>query len=360
MSDQSAFDVLHPVVQHHIVNTLGWRDLRPLQAEAAGPILRGEDALLLAPTAGGKTEAALFPLLSRAAAHGWSGTAILYVCPLRALLNNLQPRVATYAAWLGFRAAVRHGDTTASARRRIAAEQPTVLMTTPESLEAMLVSRTIDPGLTLSQVRAVVVDEIHAFGGDDRGWHLLAVLERVAHLAGRSLQRVGLSATVGNPGQLLAWLQGSEQGKRPAHVVDPSRDAEETPQLQLDYVGSVANAAKVVATLHRGEKRLVFAESRARVEELAHRLRELDIETYVSHSSVSADERKRSEAAFAEAQDCVIVATSTLELGIDIGDLDRVIQIGAPQLGVVAVATARPYGTPAVGDEKYAAAGNRR
>ena len=92
---------LHPVVQHHVVNTLGWRDLRPLQREAVAPLMAGHDALLLAPTAGGKTEAAALPLLSAMAEQGWSGLSVLYVCPLRALLNNLEPRLAVYASWLG-------------------------------------------------------------------------------------------------------------------------------------------------------------------------------------------------------------------------------------------------------------------
>ena len=168
----------------------------------------------MAPTAGGKTEAALFPLLTRMSDEAWSGTSILYVCPLRALLNNLEPRVASYAAWLGRTAAVRHGDTTPGARRRQLVERPDILLTTPESLEAILVSATIDPRTLLGDVRAVVVDEVHAFAGDDRGWHLLAVLERISHLTGHPLQRVGLSATVGNADELLGWLQGSNRAAK--------------------------------------------------------------------------------------------------------------------------------------------------
>lgn len=100
--------------------------------------------------------------------------------------------------------------------------------------------------------------------------------------------------------------------------------------LSLDYVGSLTNAATVISRLHLGEKRLVFADSRRNVEQLGVRLGELGVETFVSHSSLSATERRRSETAFAEARNCVIVATSTLELGIDVGDLDRVLQVGSP------------------------------
>ncbi|MDV9186674.1 DEAD/DEAH box helicase [Streptomyces sp. SR27] len=332
---------LDPALVHHIVNTLGWRSLRPLQEESVAPVLAGDDAVLLAPTAGGKTEAACFPLLSRMAKNRWTGTSVLYVCPLKALLNNLLPRLENYTSWLGRTAALWHGDTTAGARKRILAERPDILLTTPESLEAMLVSANVDHASFFSGLRAVVVDEVHAFAGDDRGWHLLAVLERMQRVVGRPLQRIGLSATVGNPEELLTWLQGSGAGKRPAQVVAPhlagpgSSAAGNTAvmppgDIELDYVGSLDNAATVIASLHRGEKRLVFCESRRLVEELGEKLRAKGITAFLSHASLSLEERRRAETAFAEERDCVIISTSTLELGIDVGDLDRVIQIDAP------------------------------
>ncbi len=344
-------ELLHPVVLHHIVNTLQWPGLRAWQQAAIRPLLGGGDALLLAPTAGGKTEAAMFPLLSRMAAGSWQGTSLLYVCPLKALLNNLAPRLAGYAGWLGRAGAVWHGDVATSRRRAILRDRPDILLTTPESLESMLVSRTVDHRSFLGDVRAVVVDEVHAFAGDDRGWHLLAVLERLAVVAGRDLQRVGLSATVGNPAELLRWLQGSAAGRRPASLIAPddrptalddrrpgarTEDGAAPPSaappgdVEVDYVGSVHNAAKVIGLLHRGAKRLVFCDSKKLVEELGQALRAAGVTTYLSHASLSADERRRSEQAFAESRDCVIVATSTLELGIDVGDLDHVIQINAP------------------------------
>jgi ATP-dependent helicase Lhr and Lhr-like helicase len=325
-------DRLSPVLVHHIVNTLGWRSLRPLQREAIGPLLEGSDAILLAPTAGGKTEAATFPILSAMDHHDWTGLSVLYVCPLKALLNNLLPRLESYAAWLGRTVALWHGDVSASARQRILRDPPDLLLTTPESLEAMLVSVKVDQRRFFADLRAIVVDEVHAFAGDDRGWHLLAVLERLTRIAGRPIQRIGLSATVGNPAELLHWLQGSGRATRPAAVVAPGVEMQGGVEgdIELDYVGSVANAAKVVAALHRGEKRLIFCDSRALVEELGAALRASGVTTFLSHASLSLDERRRAEQAFAEARDCVIVATSTLELGIDVGDLDRVIQINAP------------------------------
>ncbi|ONH21851.1 DEAD/DEAH box helicase [Pseudofrankia asymbiotica] len=341
----AAADLLHPVVLHHVVNTLQWPGLRPLQEAAVAPLLAGADALLLAPTAGGKTEAAAFPTLSRMAAENWRGTSVLYLCPLKALLNNLAPRLETYTGWLGRRAAVWHGDVSASRRDRIRRERPDVLLTTPESLEAMLVSIRTDHHEFFAGIRAVIVDEVHAFAGDDRGWHLLAVLERLRRLVrkadpSRELQVIGLSATVGNPAELLHWLEGSGAGRRQAEVIAPdlptatvvgaAPGAVPPGAIELDYVGSVPNAAKVIASLHAGEKRLVFCDSRALVEMLGTELRARGVTTFLSHASLSAQERRRSEEAFTEARDCVIVATSTLELGIDVGDLDRVIQLNAP------------------------------
>lgn len=333
MSESSGIAALHPGVQYHLANTLRWPDLRPLQRLAVEPILAGDDCLLLAPTAGGKTEAAMLPLLTRMADQEWRDVSVLYVCPLRALLNNLEPRLRTYTEWLGRSAQLWHGDTSQTQRQRILRERPDVLLTTPESLEAMLVSTKVDTDMIFGGLQAVVVDEVHAFAGDDRGWHLLAVLERLENIAGRPIQRIGLSATIGNPDDLLSWLQGShsERGRR---VISPPISANGPPpptDITLDFVGSISNAAKVIASLHQGEKRLVFVDSRRRAEELGEALRGHDVQTYVSHSSLSAAERRRSEEAFADARDTVIVATSTLELGIDVGDLDRVIQIDAPR-----------------------------
>lgn len=327
---------LDEAIEYHVVNSLGWRSLRPLQEASVEPVRSGADCVLIAPTAGGKTEAAMFPLLSSMVQEEWTGLSVLYVTPLRALLNNLHPRITTYGDWLGRRVGLWHGDIGDTERKRILAEPPDILLTTPESLEAMLVSRRVDHDRIFSGLRAIVVDELHAFAASDRGWHLLGVLARLERLAGRPIQRIGLSATVGNPEEIGRWLQGGETptgtGERALQIItEATSDASTDPDVLLDYVGSVANAAKVVASLHRGEKRLVFCESRRVSEQLAFELRDLGVQTFVSHSSLSAEERRRSEQAFAEGQNTVIVATSTLELGIDIGDLDRVIQIDAPR-----------------------------
>ncbi|MFM9959989.1 MAG: DEAD/DEAH box helicase [Planctomycetaceae bacterium] len=325
----NAFEQLHPALQHHIVNSLGWRELRPFQDAVIPQILRGQHLIVLAPTAGGKTEAALFPTLSRMLVEGWSGLSVLYICPIKALLNNLDVRLQRYCTLLGRRSDLWHGDVKQSARKRVLRDPPDCLLTTPESLEVMLVSRNVDARSLFSNLRVVIIDEIHAFAGDDRGWHLLSVLERIGRLASRELQRIGLSATVGNPETLVDWLAGSCYGKR--SVVLPPKGSESPADVALDYVGSLQNAAVVISRLHRGEKRLVFVDSRSQAEQLGTALRGLDTTTFVTHSSLSPEQRHQAEEAFTSRDDCVIVATSVLELGIDVGNLDRVIQIDSPR-----------------------------
>lgn len=324
---QEHFEKLSPALKYQIVNGLGFQDLRPVQLLAIEAVLAGKNCVILAPTAGGKTEAAFFPILSLMDSQDWRPVSALYVAPIRALLNNQEARIERYAGLIGRRAFKWHGDVTASARRRFLNDPADLLLTTPESLEVMLMSSKVPAAKLFRHLRAVVIDEIHAFVGDDRGGHLSCVLERLSRICGNDVQRIGLSATVGNPEDIMSWVKGSS--KREGAVVRPGT-ASRKPQLQLDYVGSLENAAKLISYLHPGKKRLVFVDSRRRVEALGRELIELGVETHVTHSSLSAGARHDAERAFAEGQNCVIVATSALELGIDIGDLDHVIQIDAP------------------------------
>jgi ATP-dependent Lhr-like helicase len=322
-----AFERLSPALQYQIVNTLGFSALRPIQEASAPEILDGKNCVILAPTAGGKTEAAFFPLLSRMDREDWRAVSAIYVAPIRALLNDLEERLDRYARMIGRRAFKWHGDVGTADKRGFVADPADVLMTTPESLEVMLMSRRVPAERLFRGLRAVVIDEIHAFVGDDRGGHLSSVIERLARFCGQDVQRVGLSATVGNPDDILRWVAGSS--RREGVVVNPG-GPRSTPALALDHVGTLVNAARMVAELHPGRKRLVFVDSRRNVEGLGQALRDRGVDAYVIHSSLSLEERQAAERAFQEGRDCVIVATSALELGIDIGDLDHVLQIDAP------------------------------
>ena len=328
MTTPDAIDRLSPAVRYQIANGLGWSGLRPVQELSTTAILDGANVVVLAPTAGGKTEAAFLPLLSKMDAEDWRNVSVLYLAPIRALLNNQEARLSKLTGLIGRRAGKWHGDVKGAARRRMVDEPPDVLAITPESLEAMLLSTRTPARRFLAHVRAVVVDEVHAFAGDDRGAHLVALLERVARIADTDIQRIGLSATIGDPETIVGWLSGSSM--RPHRVVDPG-GARNAPKLALDFVGTLDNASLMIDRLYPGTRRLVFVDSRRRVEELGHRLSQRGVDVYLSHSSLALSERTAAEKAFEEGSNCVIVATSALELGIDVGDLDHVIQIDSAE-----------------------------
>lgn len=322
-----AFERLTPALQYQIVNTLGFGSLRPVQHLTIEAVLGGKNCVVLAPTAGGKTEAAFFPLLSRIHSESWRPVSVLYLSPIKALLNNQQARVERYASLLSRRAFKWHGDTVPSKRKAFIQNPADILLTTPESLEAMMMSARVPARALFEGLQAVIIDEVHAFADDDRGAHLSAVLERLLRFCGRDVQRIGLSATVGNPEEILRWIQGSSQ--RDGTVVSPPKPEAE-PKISLDFVGTPANAAVVIKRLHPGRKRLVFVDSRRGVEELGRLLLQAGVTTYVTHGSLSASQRRDTERAFEEGSDCVIAATSALELGIDVGDLDHVLQLDSP------------------------------
>jgi ATP-dependent Lhr-like helicase len=318
---------LHPNLQHAVVHDLGWRSLRPVQESTIEAVLDGCNTVVLAPTAGGKTEAAIFPLLSRILSEDLRPVSVLYLCPIRALLNNQEERLHAHTRMVGLDVFKWHGDVSDSRRQRFRDAPAHLLMTTPESLEVMLISARTDARALFQSLAAVVVDEVHAFAGDDRGAHLAALLERLVLLSGRDLQRIGLSATVGNPHVIGEWLAGSSQ--RPFRLVDPPRPRAER-DLRVDFDEDLESAARAIAQEARGKKSLVFVESRAKAEHVAQALGGSSVEVFIHHSSVSRADRALAEEQFARGHNTAIVCTATMELGIDVGDLDQVVQVDAP------------------------------
>jgi ATP-dependent Lhr-like helicase len=323
----SAFFRLSDRLQQGIAHTLGWDELRPVQELAIDAVLKGENCIVLAPTAGGKTEAAFFPVLDTIYTEKLPPVSTLYISPLRALLNNQEPRLERLATLVGLSVFKWHGDVPNSRRRHFLNEPSDVLMTTPESLEVILVRPDIDKATLFRGLRFAVIDEIHAFAGDDRGAHLVAVLERLQTYSEHDIQRIGLSATVGDPEEILAWQQGSSL--RPGVVIAPPRSP--TPKLiEIDIIEDETMLGQQAARLAYGHKSLFYVESRRQAEAVQQVMENAGITAYVHHSSVARDRREEVEAEFAHGQNTCIVCTSTMELGIDVGDLDLVMQLDAP------------------------------
>ncbi|WP_419174439.1 DEAD/DEAH box helicase [Desulfosediminicola sp.] len=322
-----AFARFDPLLQEKIVHRLGWSSLRPVQELASDAILDGNNCVILAPTAGGKTEAAMFPVLSGCLTNQELGMRMLYICPTRALINNQEQRLGEYASMLGLGAFKWHGDVTAATKKKFLREPCEVLLTTPESLEVMLVSGSVPTAKLFKQLKYVIIDEVHALASCDRGNHLISVLERIRAYCDNDFQRIGLSATIGNPVQILEWLQGSS--KNPQQLVDPPKKPGKK-RVEIKLTNEPGELVTQVIHAAHGIKSLLFCESRRLVEKISSGLKKGGDPIYVHHSSLSREEREISEKEFHEGSEACIVCTSTMELGIDVGDLDKVLQVDCP------------------------------
>ncbi|MCU7786424.1 DEAD/DEAH box helicase [Pyrobaculum sp. 3827-6] len=335
------FHLLHPELREAI-RELGYTEPTPAQAAGIPRILSGAHILLIAPTGFGKTEAALFPIFSRLLEAGpGPGVRCLYITPLRSLNRDLLRRLVSLSERVGLSIGVRHGDTPEGERRLLASRPPDVLITTPETLQILLLHKRFRQ--SLRNVRFVVVDEVHELVNSKRGVQLAVGLERLVELAGE-FQRVGLSATVGSPGLVAAFLGGD----REVEVVDVSGEKRLEIEVVLptpvdeDYIEAekfdatpeaVARVKKVAEYVKsaRGSV-LVFTNTRDGAEFLASRLKFVMGDVVdVHHSSLSREHRVAVEERLKRGGLKAVVATSSLELGIDVGEVDLVVQYGSPR-----------------------------
>lgn len=320
----SVFSSLHESLQEILSGRLEWTDLREVQERAYTAISSGKDVLVIAPTAGGKSEAALIPVMDDILRHGRSGIACLYISPLKALINDQEERFAAFCTPTSLTVKKWHGDVPRGDRSWKEGEPPHFLMITPESLEVLLQERTVAPDL--SHVRSIIIDELHAFVETDRGVQLKVLLDRMDGICRRKVQRIGLSATTGNPGEVLSWLSDGRGGAELVAVPAPPREKQFSFVVEPDERKRITALAGIVA----GRKSLVFVNSRSVAEHLAQALEGRVRNLRIHHSSLSPSTRKSAEDAFLSDNGACIICTSTLELGIDIGDLDVVVQVGPP------------------------------
>lgn len=298
--------------------------LREAQEAAIEPILAGRNVILSSGTGSGKTEAVMAPLMSRLwrEAATKDSLVLLYVAPTKALVNDLEKRLYQPLYSLGLRVGIRHGD-----RDDLASGQRVhVLLTTPESLDVMLFRK----DQALSDVRAVVIDEVHLLYNTQRGLQLSILLHRLQDQLGEPFQWVALSATIGDLSDVRGFLAVS--GEAPVFLSYPSH---RTIDAQIRHVRAETEFLDLIRKLTRGglTKLLVFVDSRRECERLAGILQHdpsLRYGVFAHYSSLSPEVRLDTEKKFAASDTAICLATSTLELGIDIGDIDAVLLWGVP------------------------------
>jgi len=352
----SVFSSLNPKIQDLLISKNIKEPTEP-QIKAIPPILRGENVLLIAPTGLGKTESALLPIFHNFLESKESnldkdskGISILYITPLRALNRDMLQRTFELGRKLGIDIAVRHGDTSESERARQVRNPPDMLITTPETFQILFIGKRLRKNL--EHVRWVVVDEIHEIADDDRGAQLSVALERLQELTlARDVvfQRIGLSATVGSPEEVARYLGGFENNKfRDVTIlnVDVTKHIDIKVEFPVVIKSDYACANKFsmepisFASLRRCKEliddhvsTLLFINTRDGAEILASRFHQW-IDAFpvdVHHGSLSKTARIEAEDNFKQGKLKSLICTSSLELGIDVGDTDFVIQYNSPR-----------------------------
>ena len=357
---ESAFEHLGEAVRSALADR-GFDEPTEPQRRAIPPIVAGEHALVIAPTGSGKTETAMLPVFDAIVERSSTGNqnssssddivrrreregpafgiSALYVTPLRALNRDMRERLEWWGQRLDLDVQVRHGDTTRYQRTKQANDPPDVLVTTPETLQAMLTGEKLRTAL--SDIEHVVVDEVHELAAAKRGAQLSIGLERLRELAG-PFQRVGLSATVGDPREVGRFLTGD----RGCHIVEVDVGSlldvevrhpevtDEDEDLAGELVTDPETASHVRAILElveANESTLIFVNTRQTAEALGSRFRELDANVGVHHGSLSKEARIEVEDEFKAGKLDALLCTSSMELGIDVGRIDHVVQYQSPR-----------------------------
>ncbi len=345
----SAFDLLHPAVQRQLWE-MKWEELRPIQIETIRHLAGGGgDCIIASPTASGKTEAAFLPVLSAIADDFGGSIRAMYVGPLKALINDQFRRVEELCKRMELPVHKWHGDVGNADRKAVLQTPSGVLLITPESLEAMFIRRPTQMPALFKRLGFVVIDELHAFLGSVRGAQLLSQLFRLRARAGCDPVRIGLSATLGDRERALKWLR--PDSVVPGKLIEDPQTKSDTairvrglwrPRTKSDddekegEDASLVEVARGILVACRGATNLVFANNKSQIEALADELKtqaaalQLPDEIVVHHGSLSKETRETTEERLRADRPCTAVCSNTLELGIDIGQIDTVVQVSAP------------------------------
>ncbi|WP_337860575.1 DEAD/DEAH box helicase [Ferroplasma sp.] len=335
---ENIFDLLDPALKESVARN-GIKEPTEAQKLAIPEIMSGINTLLISPTGSGKTEAALLPLLNRIYMEKPAPVSLLYVTPLRALNRDMLSRIFDYCKTLDIKVQVRHSDISQSQKNEISKNPGQILITTPESLQLLMMGKRLREHM--KNIKYVIVDEVHEMAQNERGSQFAIAMERLKVLAG-NFQVVGLSATARNENELAKFISPAQECKiiKPVinkkmdiKVIFPPESDDETAEIMAcdkQYAGSIK---KIYSIVEENKGTIVFVNRRYVAEDISFRLKlwlkDPDIE--VHHGSLSRETRETAETDFKENRVKALICTSSLELGIDVGTADMVVQFNSPR-----------------------------
>ncbi len=355
MTDADKIFLQFPTFIREYIYSHSWDSLRDVQMFAADVLFNSDSNLLLtSSTASGKTEAAFFPILTELYNSPITGIGVLYIAPLKSLINDQFFRIEELLEQSGIKVTHWHGDVAASQKKKLLEHPEGILQITPESLEAMLINRSNDMPRIFSGLRYVVIDEIHTLMGSDRGNQILCQLSRLQRLIGSVPRRIGLSATIGAPELAARWLGAGtcreteifmpnkekikwRLGMEHFYIQDPSFDQSGSTDVDKNEKAVLDAGYEYIYDCVNNVKSLVFSNSREETEYVCATLRQIcakrgDKDIFlIHHGNLSAALREEAEMKMRDEEIMAVTcATVTMELGIDIGRLERIIQVDAP------------------------------
>ena len=334
MSEQKQNKVKNQLLDPYLLekfHSLGFKQLTEIQKKAIPIIFQKHDSLVIAPTGSGKTECSVIPIFTEIKESKKTGKIkALYITPLRALNRDVFRRITRYAQNDGLTIEIRHGDTTQSVRRKISNVPPDVLITTPETLVILLTQKKMLDAL--SELEWVIIDEVHELLSNERGAQLSLSLERLQLNSKSDITRVGLSATIGNIEETAKFVVGT---KRKCKIVKDTSIRKY--DVEIKYIdGTISDVAdsiiEYITKLDLNSPVLLFTNTRGEAEFLASILKEKStINIELHHGSLSRQVREETESILREGKQSIVICTSSLELGLDIGSVELVVHYGSPR-----------------------------
>jgi len=309
------------------LSSLGWKKLNSIQNEAIPLIMDDKDTLIISPTASGKTEAVLIPVFEKIRKERLKPMSVLYVAPLKALINDIYNRVETWGNYFGLTTTKWHGDVNKSQKDNFINNPTDFLIITPESLEVILMNRNLESKKRIFQnIKFVIIDEIHYFADSDRGIQLNSILNRISKYTNNQTTKIGLSATIGNPDDVAMWINH----KNPPTVIE-NMD-EDRKFFYKVYYDKEENIFKYLKR-YIDKKIIIFVLGRSTAERTYNILKRTikNHNILLHHSSIGKIRREEAEENFKKSKNGFMISTSTLELGIDIADITIVVQIRSPK-----------------------------